>query len=494
MKKFLGAVLFLAAILFANTAKAAVVDYSIVPDKAGIILISGNLTDLMNGFGSIMKVDSDGESQEKFERLLSMLNTDRAALGGFYTEDITSADVLTNMDDDDLGDQFEQRVYFVVPLKASFDDFVALIGESDEVVELSQGIYQADEIFMTKLTTGAGDYVLAAGATNVIDWYLKSAKFNPNSPSASKSLTKFLNENRNRTLAFYISENATAKWNDIGREMFNESSEVQQFSSVMEMFNQYGLNDMTSYSEGYLDSFSLPVQVVVRSYLKSGASLRRVFNAQRSYGAGFLDQGVLAYAEVDLQPAFIKDVLTQLGVLEGGLTAEQFDQMIQTINGTFSAALYSDTIQNGDMNTPPDFIGFAGLNRRDYAELLLAMMVEYEKITISGQQVLEILTSNSTYPEIYIFIDKKDIVVSSSEDLMTMYIKNMLRNNRPFASNLVMPSGYYQPFSFLLPPSPMVQMMTAAMRVPGMSALKKIDMKLFIADDGSVMEYRLRIE
>lgn len=492
MKRFMGLFVIIAAVLFANGGFAAPIDNGIIPQDTGFIVISGNTTQLFQGLQLIIGNDSDDlESLEKFS---AVVDNKRMIIVNFDMTLVSNYVNGPDFDSDDMGDFLDEAMCMVIPINRSFEDAVNYVGsDSENLEEVAPGVFRADDTYLKSFSTGAGLYVVAASEESIIDSFINSKKLTSNPTASSQDLVKFLSENKEHPVAYFLSGSSYASWKVLQENMFEDSGSLNdQMESFMKIFQQYDFSGSLRYSEGYIDRLEYPVNVVMRTYMKPGVSFLSILNPVRNYGAGFLDSKPLIYAEVDLQPAFIKEALIGLGFLEGEeITREQLDQAIQAINGTFAAAAY----ESGEgLNNPPNIIGFIGLNRRDYAELLLAMLIEYDKITISGQQVLEVYTMNQQYSRLYVLIDKKDMVVSTSKDLLTLYIKNMLRGTRPFAQYLTSPSGYYRPFYAGIFSKELINLFFASMLGGQSQPPSNISISCDIAQDGSVVEFKLVLE
>lgn len=496
MKKFTGIAVLFAALVSAAPLYAAVVDYGVIPQKPDFIVISGDLEQL---FAAISNVSRDASDSREFDLVMELggrLDRGRMALAGFDVAYISNLlAVMTDFDASDASSAMWDGFYSLLPLDSPFEQAMTNSGLADECFSAGAGVYQYHDLYLTGFKTGGGSYVLFVKDTNMIARYVKSAKLSSNPSADNQDLVRFLNDNRNRPLAYYMSGGCSRFYSRVTMERLTSNSMPPEVENFLNIVKNYGLMDIERFDTGYADSLSLPLRLVFSSSIETSAPFWKVFSPSRETAAAYLDtDNLLAFTEIDLQPSFILDAAVALGITNSGVTPDQLNQAVQTINGTFAAAIYLSA-QDNDLSQPPAFIGFAGLNNRDFAELLIAMAVEYDKITISGREVFEIPTLNQTYPRVYVLLDTKDAVVASSRDLIAMYVKNATRGVRPLADALAAPAGYSQPYLFSIPSSRLLSLLLRKWGAfHGFQEPKRIDLSVDISGDGRVMEARIELK
>lgn len=457
MKRFVASAALLAGIFFAVPLYAAVVDYGVVPRDADCIATSGDLKAVISAISNFTSDNMLDDDLKYFSLIENVIDLNRMMIAGIDLETISNAFVSGFADDlTNFAAVMSYGGYFLVPVKYPLEKLADRFDFSDQLSQAGAGVYQMGDVYLTDFKTSAGNYLLLAWSTEMIATYVQSVKLTANPPASSRSLAAFLNADRNFPAALYMSGRGIKFYmNVLETEGIDANPEV---ITNLESYLKDSAGSVTNavdnidYAVASVDSFSLPVHVRLRYNLTLPSAVWTVLSPERSTAAVNFDPSMLLFAEADVQPRFIGQVMRMTGLTNGKIDLQEYERIAEVLTGTFAGALYSDSDDPSRMmSSNPGFVFSVGVNDPAAARSLLVQAGQFTVTSISGKEALVFPVSMGELTNFYVFIDKRDVVFASGREFLANYIRSAARGERSFASGIANPAGFDQPLTVSVP-------------------------------------------
>lgn len=483
--------IFVLLMITVNSLSAVEIQPSIIPDEISILIAGENVLDLWEQYGLLIESRIAIPSE-----LMKKTDNDQLAIAGILFNEWKETQTMETL--------IYDSTFTVIPGEYDLEEVVGFFESQYNTSVVRTGDYPVAtnpfyiySIVFDVFEENDSTYLILAFSDQAITRYYQSTKLDDLQAENSEKITSVFDRESDAAILAYID----GDFIDRSQNSASEMATMFAFGgyALTTLIENYALINGTDYMVGYLSEVDIPVKLSVFVYPETGTIDNKIFATTRNTGTYHFPADPIAYTEINLIPDFIFGVLSMMGYTQQwGMTPTQLNQYKAMLSGHFAVAIYSEynTIQQitGEM---PDFIGLIGISDYNTAYVLLNMMLPATLVTVGGRQVMKVETQ-SLDSAIYFYLDTQQLIIASTEDILTDYFDNLDSGATPL-DYIENPNGSSQVFTVYSPNqdvltqsiNQLVQMFFLG--VPPI-VLEEVYIHMDIPSDKKSIEYHLEIK
>lgn len=345
--------------------------------------------------------------------------------------------------------ELKESFVIVVPITGSTKSlFKQLKRESQSNAKLAGGIILFDNVYITFLKN---NYIAFGANKTAIELYLKSKKLNKSETEDTKKIKKAIHNNFTKRFSLVINPYVI----DSLMPMLEMATSSKEKDSPL-------LNDLVDiaksldFATAYYEDNGKFIEISIDLLLTDTKYIKKIFSIEKKGGKITLPKKPDISAQLTLSDGFTSQLLNEAELtekLDDTMPKQIISVLTQVISGEYKVYMYkkqnpqdkkekeeigaSTGKKNAikDKGEDYDMLIFIGSKSKDKAEVLFSLIEVAQtddfypkKLIIENKTVYQIQDSPTNDKSVFIIIENDYLVVSSTEAIMTAYIKKSDNN------------------------------------------------------------------